>query len=85
MLQVAAAKGLVVGDLSVTKGRVSIQYWSELNVRILIFISLSLHSQRQGLLIPKVDDMEDVQVGGARWILVVEKEASYYVMFGSIG
>ncbi|KUJ17464.1 DNA topoisomerase IV, alpha subunit [Mollisia scopiformis] len=58
----AAAKGLMIGNLSVTKrGGHRIEYWSE----------------PEGILIPKSDDLEDVYLGGTRWIVVVEKEATF--------
>ncbi|RDW78381.1 hypothetical protein BP5796_06233 [Coleophoma crateriformis] len=59
---VAAAKGLVAGSFSIEKKDKSIVDFS---------------SDSEGLLVPNSKDIDNVLIGNVRWILVIEKEATF--------
>lgn len=59
---VAAAKGLIVGSLNTIKKDGS---------------SADYGFEPEGMLVPKVEDVESVDIDTAQWILVVEKEATF--------
>ncbi|CZT50385.1 related to MEIOTIC RECOMBINATION PROTEIN REC12 [Rhynchosporium secalis] len=59
---VAAAKGLVAGSLLLTRKDTS-------------FINFTLEAQ--GILIPNPNDIETIQFLDVKWILVIEKEATF--------
>ncbi|KAF2084646.1 DNA topoisomerase IV, alpha subunit [Saccharata proteae CBS 121410] len=58
----AAAKGLFAGAISIKKAN---------------GFKVDGCSEREGLLVPKLDDTDTIDIDAVRWILVVEKEATF--------
>ncbi|KAL6232867.1 hypothetical protein BDW75DRAFT_246878 [Aspergillus navahoensis] len=67
----AAAKGLVAGYYRVTTVR------NELLPRTLVDTHSSNSFLCQDCLIPRVQDIEDLDISGINWILIIEKEAVF--------
>lgn len=83
--QVAAAKGLVVGSLSTTRNDgSSTEYGSEIEVAW-SSRSIYISNKKQGMLVPKAEDVESLDISATQWILVVEKEACVILPPNNLG
>lgn len=64
----AAAKGLVAGNFTLSRSDETL---------------LSYLSEKEGMLVPKIGDTDTLDLSFVRWVLVIEKEATFRSIMGS--
>lgn len=75
--QAAAAKGLVAGSIRIFRENdVVLDGCTSDEVMIIVLFTFSPLTSRQGCLIPDVNNEDFIDIAGAKWLLIIEKEVS---------